>query len=175
MNDVVSISNLTQSINFQELTAQDAEVLVSLYSKDIVQNFEFLQKCPTLEEERIYIERMRNSSTDVLRGIYFEEKLIGTIGLHEINDEDKSARLGVIIWDKNFHKKGIASYSIKSIADFAFSEASLEKLYANILFNNTRADKFYRKLGFRAEHILERYYSLRGKEEDMIHMVLKRH
>lgn len=166
--------NIQSLVTFRNLDTTDAAQLISLYSKEIMKNFGQLQECPDLKAEQAYIARMNQSESDILKGIEYDGRLIGTLGLHEIDECDKSTRLGIIIWDKDYHKKGVGTYAIESLIKFVFEESRIEKIYVNVL-TNTKTERFYRQFGFRVERILENHYSLKGKKEDMLHMVLYKH
>jgi len=77
------------------------EVLRWINNQEIVKNFQFFTGKVKVEEELRYIRKMKKSPGDLLLGIFIEgEELIGTCGLHEIDFNNHTARLGVIIGKK---------------------------------------------------------------------------
>ncbi|MDO4465990.1 MAG: GNAT family N-acetyltransferase [Bacillota bacterium] len=70
---------------------------------------------------------------------------MGTISLKNINDKDAEYAIST---RKCVHGTGVAKQASEQILKMAFEELGLEKVYLNVLANNTRANAFYKKIGF---------------------------
>ena len=156
----------------------DAKYLLEVYNPEITKNFWFFKnKAFTLENEKKYLKRMRRSSVDklwliLLRRKLGSDKVIGTIGLHEIDNRLKTARLGIIIWNKIFQHRGYGIKAITAILTHAFTELNIEKIYITVLAKNYGNNKFYQRIGFVKEGILRKEYLLGKKRLNMIRMSL---
>ena len=65
------------------------EVLGWVNNPEIVSNFQFFTGRVGIEEERLYIDKMNDSPTDLLLGLFVSGVgLIGTCGLHEIDSNN---------------------------------------------------------------------------------------
>ena len=62
--------------------------------------------------------------------IYFNNISIGTIKIGHIDWYTKTADIGIMIGDKNFWNKGIATKSIRTISNIAKKKLKLRKLVA---------------------------------------------
>lgn len=147
----------------------------------ITSKFNFFREPITLERELGYIEKIKRSSNDIIfaieriqrRDLFSEESLpsfefVGTIGLHEIDWACKSARLGVIIWDKKYRGKGYRTKALKILIDYFFGEDILCKIYVNLFKDNCKEIDFYqREFKFKFKAALKNHYRLGGECLDM--------
>ena len=138
------------------------------------QNLSFFSEPVTLERQCAYLERMRKSDTDFLFLVFDKETcvLLGTVGLHEYDRYNKSARLGVLIFNPSLRRNGIGSEAVRLALEYGFAELGLNKIYAKCFATNHKMQMFLLKLGFGMEAILEKEYLLRGEYHDMVRMVI---
>ena len=94
------------------------------------------------------------------------KKHIGAISL-EINDENNSAVLWLIIGDKNFWNKGIATESTYEIIRIAKKYLELSKITLEVFTENIIAQKVYEKCGARKIGVLEKHICKEGKWSDV--------
>ena len=135
-------------------------------------NLAFFERETDYDRQRRYLERMLRSQTDELflirEGEY--DSLAGTIGLHEIDQHLRNARIGAIIFNSNQRGKGLGSRSIGLLLAHAFGERGLNKVYLNVFSENEKGRRLYKRLGFVEEGILRQEYLLRGKFHDFVRM-----
>lgn len=153
----------------------DAKYLIEIHNQEITKNFWFFNELLNLENEQKYLKRIRRSSIDKLWLILLRRKLgydkvVGTIGLHEIDNRLKTARLGIIIWNKIYQHRGYGLKAINAILTHAFDELEIEKIYITTLAKNRGNAKFYQRLGFAKEGILKKEYLLGKKRLNMVRM-----
>lgn len=150
------------------------EVLGWINNEEIVKNFQFFTGKISLEQELCYIEKMESSSTDLLLSVIISEEgeLIGTCGLHEIDFNNDTARLGVIIGKKEHWNKGYAGEAIRALVNWAFSAMNLHKIYLNVFVTNIKGFHLYTETGFQEEGMLREEYKIRGEYVDMLRMAI---
>ena len=102
-------------------------------------------------------------------GIYLqqERKLIGGIGMHQYNRDQKRAQIGYWMSDK-FCGKGLMSRSAERFVDFLFRKVDLNKIEIHSLPENTRSLALAQRLGARQEGHIRQSYLRFGKLEDII-------
>ena len=84
---------------------------------------------------------------------------IGNIKVSEIDKNHHRAEIGIIIGDKNFWGKGIATTAIGIVADYCFGSLNLHKLTAGAYADNLASINAFISNGFiiegqRKEHVL---------------------
>lgn len=90
-------------------------------------------------------------------------KHIGNIKIGNIHPIYKYADIGLIIGDKNYTGKGIATEAIVLCVKFAFEQLHLHRLYAGIYDVNIGSIKAFEKAGFQKEGCEMGKYFFEGK------------
>lgn len=98
-----------------------------------------------------FVKQKRESSIDLLFGIFYDNIHIGNIKLGPISWEHKSAEISYFIGDKNFWGKGIASKVVKKVVEYGIKDLSLEKINSAYLEVNIVSARVLEKCGFLIE------------------------
>lgn len=124
----------------------------------------------TLESERKWLER--NVENEGMFCIVEKEsdKLIGNIGLKNINHLHRTATLGIFIGDKECRNKGYGTDAIKLLLDYGFNYLNLKNIKLDVFEFNERAKACYEKCGFKEYGRRRKCYFLNGKYYDRIEM-----
>lgn len=85
-------------------------------------------------------------------GIYFQDELVGGIGFHSIDHENRKTTLGYWL-DKDHQGKGIMTRSVKILIDFAFDDLGLNRIQINCAPENIKSSSIPKRLGFTKEGI----------------------
>ena len=96
------------------------------------------------------------------------EKIIGTAKLGPIDEVHGLADLAVLIGDKDYLGKGLATRLIKTASELAFERHSVRKLHSGILEHNVPSIKAYTRAGWIVEGILSKHYINNGKLQDWL-------
>lgn len=100
-------------------------------------------------EEASYIQNAINDqdSNTFSYGIVIKDtrELIGTCSLSIYN---VSGRIGILIGEPCGQGKGYGTETIKMLIDYAFNNFLIHRLELNVVSNNIRAQKCYKKAGF---------------------------
>ena len=103
----------------------------------------------TLQEEKTYLEKEQsNKNTFAIIDLQTDE-MIGTVGLHEVDNINRTATLGIFIGNKNYWSKGYGTEAIQLILDFGFNYLNLNNIELALMEFNQRALKRYEKCGFK--------------------------
>ena len=103
----------------------------------------------TLESLKDFVAHVNNTRNFCFAIIDIQsEKHIGNIKIGNIHPIYQYADVGLIIGNKDFCGKGIATEAIKLCVKFAFEHLKLHRLYAGIYDINIASVKAFEKAGF---------------------------
>ena len=124
------------------------------------------------ETEKEWLEKASKNNDDIILNIITldENKLIGTIGIHHINNIARSAVLGIFIGDGDYRSHGYGTEAIKLILDFVFNYLNLNSMSLTLLDVNERAHKCYLKSGFKDTGRLRKNCFINGHYHDTLYM-----
>lgn len=144
-----------KKIYLKNLELYNATTVYCGWLNDLEVNKYLETKNATIDELKKYITEKNNNRDCLLLGIFSvdSDKHIGNIKLESINLQNKSAEMGIMVGDKNYWGKGIATEAVKILTDYAFRLLNLDKILLGVISKNKAAIKVYQKSGFRVEKI----------------------
>ena len=134
---------------------------------DITRFFRFDASRVTLESCLAFIEKA-NQQLDAMHFAIVDEKdeYLGTISLKNIDQESGCAEYAIST-RKKAHGTGAAREATQQILRYAFETLGLVRVYLNVLAENSRANDFYRKAGFRFIREEPAALELRGERKTL--------
>ena len=130
----------------------------------------------SIENAQNYIEysqQLYHQGKEISFLILFDHQLIGRIGLHHIDDQNKNASIGYWLTQK-FQGKGIVSAACKKIISFGFEKINLQRIEIKAAVNNTKSKAIPEKLGFKHEGILRQAEFVNHQFHDLsVYSILK--
>ena len=124
----------------------------------------------SLVGEKEFLEK--ESSKEFMFAIVKQDndELIGNVGLDGVDYKCGTASLGIFIGEQENLSKGYGSEAIKLLIDFAFNELRLHNIMLTVYDMNERAQKAYKKCGFKefGRRHEARFHD--GKYHDIIYM-----
>jgi RimJ/RimL family protein N-acetyltransferase len=96
--------------------------------------------------------------------------LVGFVYLNNIDWFARNAEFGILIGERSRHGKGLAREALSLVADYAFENLNLHKLYLRVVAFNKRALRLYRAFGFVEEGVQRQQAYLRGRYHDVVSM-----
>ena len=128
------------------------------------------------QAEQAWIEKMNASGSDVLFGIIVWEtdRLIGSVGLNQIDFQHRSASLGMMIGEKSEWGKGYGTEATRLVVRYAFGELHLNRVQLHAYEYNLRGIRVYEKVGFRREGVLRQEHVYDGRFWDTVVMAILR-
>lgn len=82
---------------------------------------------------------------------------IGNIKLGPIHPHHLRADIGIIVGEREWHGRGVATESIRLVVDFAFRILGLAKLTAGMYAENIGSRRAFEKAGFTVEGVLRKH------------------
>lgn len=115
--------------------------------------FKFLSPPPSggwnVNNMNEYVVDNWNSESNVLFGVYYRHRLVGTTRLHDIEWDWSRAILGICIFDASLWGRGLATSTIVRIVEFAANDLGLSEIDAGIKPGNIGSCEAFNKAGFR--------------------------
>lgn len=132
----------------------------------------------TLDDEIKWLENFNTKkTTDVLLAIRIvrTNKLIGLVGLHQIDYINSTATLSIAIGNTMARGKGYGKEAISMMIEYAFKTLNLRKICASTLHFNERSKACLLSCGFKEEGIRKEQFYKNGEYADEIQLaILKR-
>ena len=99
-----------------------------------------------------------------------EGRIIGETGLLRMFPAWHQTDLTIIIPDPQMQHKGYGTEAIRRMLDMAFREYEMHRVSIGVVGANADALKFYKKIGFKQEGVLEEAYYYNNEYSDFIMM-----
>lgn len=107
----------------------------------------------SIDELEAFVNRMNESPNELLLGIFTAEQQqhIGNIKLGPIVFSHLRAVIGIVIGEKDFWGKGLATEAIELLSNYAVTTLGLKRIYAGCYESNVGSRKAFEKAGFTVE------------------------
>jgi [ribosomal protein S5]-alanine N-acetyltransferase len=125
--------------------------------QNILEQYEYIEECEK-DEEGYYWSIETNDGVT-----------IGTVSLFEINSHHKTGDLGIVIGDKNYWSKGVATEVLNTLIPYAFEHLDIIRISAEVEAANIPMQKVFEKVGFTQDGVFKDARVKEGKRIDVIH------
>lgn len=136
-------------VTMRPVATADAENFVRWLADTEVTRYMLRLFPPSMEAEREWIERVGKSDDDIMWGIEYDGRLVGTSGLHGVDWLNQHAMTGTMIGDRSVWGKGIARESMQLRTRFCFTKLPLRKLISSYLDGNVASARAQAAAGYR--------------------------
>jgi [ribosomal protein S5]-alanine N-acetyltransferase len=118
----------------------------------------------TLESTRSYVQDALRSDTAIMCRILCDETHhIGNIRLSSISARHQRAIVALMLGDRTYWGKGLATSAIRLITRYGFEKLHLRKLTAGIIEANVGSRRAFEKAGYHIEASLRQHYVIDGE------------
>lgn len=146
----------SERLDYVLLETTDASLMCSWFNNLEITKYLSRGEFPMgLTYETEYIEECQkkqnfNDSTDLKLGLWHREdqKLIGTTGIHQINNRDLQGSFGIVIGEPEYWSNGYGTEILTAMLDWSFRIRGLRLITLRVLGNNPRGQRCYEKCGF---------------------------
>lgn len=123
-----------------------------------------------VDSVKLFVESMCENESNFLFGIFCNKtsKHIGNIKLGPIDYRYKRAGIGLLIGDKNYWGKNIATEALGFVCNYALETLKLNKVEAGCYASNIGSKKLFLKSGFKIEGVLQQHFYIDKTPEDCI-------
>lgn len=124
----------------------------------------------TEASEKRWFERVAKSDTDIIFSVVEKttDKLIGTMGLHNISWKDGTATTGSIIGESEYQNKKYGTEAKMLLLNYAFNTLNLRKICSTVRDFNIKVIKCQEKCGYKEEGRRVEEHYVDGKYYDTI-------
>lgn len=161
-----------EQIYLKELQQADVteEYVQWLNDPNINQFLESRHQIQTIQSCQSFISNLLSQGDSCFWGVYCKQndKHIGNIKLDPINGLYHRGTIGLLIGNKNYWGKGIATEAIQLVSNFAFQELALHKLDAGCYASNKGSEKAFIKAGFQVEGVIKDHFIYQNQFEHCI-------
>ncbi|MFH2049126.1 MAG: GNAT family N-acetyltransferase [bacterium] len=150
-----------ERITLRQIRKSDAISIQKHANDKLISRYMILLPYPyKLEDAYSWIRichRVNRSKTDIMWGIQDNDtgEIIGGMGLHHINYQNKNAETGYWI-GRIYWRRGLMSEAVKMVLKYSFSDLKLVRVYAVCMQPNKASMGVLKKLGFTKEGILRK-------------------
>lgn len=110
-------------------------------------------------------EREAHEHTAFKAGIWRSANLIGFIDLHDLDWNNRHARIGYWL-DQAYTGQGIMTRCVQALVQYAFEALNLHRIEIHVATENYRSRRIPERLGFEQEGVLRHAQRLRGTYVD---------
>jgi UDP-4-amino-4,6-dideoxy-N-acetyl-beta-L-altrosamine N-acetyltransferase len=165
-----------EKVYLRPLQQSDAANFVKWLNHPDIQRLTLRIRPLTLEEEADYMERMRQSTTDVALVIALKvnDLPIGMTGFRQIDWSSRHACFGIVIGETEHWGQGYGTDVTRLIVQYAFDTLNLNRVWLQVCEYNQRGIRCYERVGFRKEGLLRQEYYREGRYWDTLVMAVLR-
>jgi ribosomal-protein-serine acetyltransferase len=124
----------------------------------------------SVEDAEVYIEKCEllfRQKEEVSFVIMYKDKLVGRIGLHHMNLQNKIAAIGY--WqDKGVEGQGIITKSCIALINYGFEDLGLHRIEIKAATNNLKSQAIPERLNFKKEGILRQAELVNNEYLDLV-------
>lgn len=153
----------TERLILRRLDVKDDNEILTLRSDERILKHLLITPCKNTNEATLFIEKI-NGSIDANVSVYWgitqknEDRLIGTICIWQISEENFRAEIGYVL-HPDFQGKGLMSETLDIVVHYAFYVMGLHSLEAQVAPENKASIKLLQKKGFvREAHFKENIF-----------------
>jgi|SRR5690554_963726 RimJ/RimL family protein N-acetyltransferase len=99
-------------------------------------------------------------------------KLIGIAGLHSIDHINNTCEFGLFIGDLDYWNQGYGEEASRLLLDYGFNILNMNNIMLLVFDYNIRAERCYKKIGFKEIGRRRQAYMIAGKSYDIVYMDL---
>lgn len=159
---------IDENISLKLFEIHDAEEMLNLINSNrfyLRKWLSWVDSVKEINDTKTFIKDSKNqyaSNNGFQAGIWTNQKLIGVIGLHEIDWRDKKTEIGYWL-DQNYQGKGIITKSCRALIDYSFKRLKLNKVEIHCAEQNIKSQAIPKRLGFIKEGVLREAQYLNGE------------
>lgn len=137
-------------MRLRKLMEKDADAMLEwMHDSDIVEKMGTDFRSKTIHDCIAFINNSLKDNNNFHRAIVNDrDEYLGTVSLKNINKNEKTAEFAIVICKKAMGC-GIASWAMQDILSIGKNELGLQKIFWCVRKDNSRANRFYIKNGYR--------------------------
>jgi RimJ/RimL family protein N-acetyltransferase len=157
--------------------ATDLETVIRWINDPLVRHFVSMALPSPREREAEWFDKMGKDDKNIVLAIVAksEMKLIGSMGIHQINWVDRVATTGAMIGEKDYWGKGYGTDAKMLVLDYLFNRLNFHKVCSSVIAFNKRSLAYSLHCGYRIEGTRRQHIFRNGRYWSLIELGLLRH
>lgn len=165
-----------KSIYLRPVSLEDAnaDYCAWMNDPDVTKYLESRFNSQRLEDIKSYVREMSEKTDSLFLAIILrkDNKHVGNIKIHRIDNHHRHGEIALIIGEKTCWGKGIGTEAISLLANYAFKNLNLHKIYAGCYAANLGSIKAFKKAGFKEDGIMKQHYFCEGRYVDGVQLAI---
>ncbi len=161
-----------RSIQLRDVRIEDADGPYTdwMNDTDVVRYTESRHTGHSCDSIAAYVAKMAGSPDNLFLAITDREDgtHIGNIKIGPIDWRNRIGDLGLIVGDRRYWGRGMATEAISLVSAYAFEQAQLHKVTASCFAPNVAAIRAFLKAGYSEEGIRRAHWLLEGRWSDIV-------
>lgn len=162
---------ITENLSLKILEERDAEALFAIVSTNrayLGEWLPFVQFTQSSSDSKSFIKSalQQFANSDGFHcGIWYNNQLVGVIGLHYIDSLNEKTSIGYYLAE-DYQQYGIMTKCTQYLVNYCFEELKLNRVEISAAVNNVKSQNIPKKLGFQQEGIIRQNEKLNGQYSD---------
>ncbi len=166
----IPIDNETELRSFEIQDAEELYALVDTNREHLYRWMGWVDTTASVEQMRAFIrhsQARQAQENGFNAGIFHRDRLVGVIGFHYVDHEDRKTEIGYWL-AASMQGKGLMTRACRAMVDYAFRELGLNRVEIQVAIDNLRSRAIPERLGFTQEGILRDDVWLRDRFVDHV-------
>jgi UDP-4-amino-4,6-dideoxy-N-acetyl-beta-L-altrosamine N-acetyltransferase len=146
LQNILEQLSMMAIVNFTELSLDEKKMVLQWRNHPDIAKWMFTQETISLEDHLSYIESLKSKKDKVYFLVKKGLEAIGVIDLANIDYEKRSAEIGIYAKPQ---LRGVGSYLMEAIIDYALHKLKINTLFAKVFTENISAIKLYKRYHFK--------------------------
>ncbi len=150
----------------REITPELFDITMGWLKDEALRRELVIRKHPYSEEEQTkwYVTYKNDRSKLIyIAFLKAENTPVGQVGFNKIDQRHRNGEIHIFVGEPEYRRCGYAGEMLNLLLDIAFHELDLNKVWLKVNDDNVSAVKFYQKMGFVREGLLERHELYEGQ------------
>ncbi len=166
-----------EHVYLRPLEPEDADLVHRWYEDTRIQTLMGDPPMSLAGRRQRYEESVKGDGAHTFRFVIClldDDRAIGRTDIFEIDRQNGSCAFGITIGQPDLWGKGLGTDAVNAVADFAFGQLRMERVWLDTDDHNVRAQAAYRKAGFAEEGRFRHAFYQDGRWTDDIRMAMLR-
>jgi RimJ/RimL family protein N-acetyltransferase len=169
------MSIVGKKIRLRAIERSDIPTFVRWFNDpEVTQYLETYMPLSQAQEERWFEAQLEQRDRFIFGVETLDGKLIGNLGLIDIDWKNSHALLGIVLGEKEYWGQGYGTDAITTLLGFAFKQMNLHRVHLPTYEYNKRAIRCYEKCGFTLEGRMRQAHFHDGQYYDELVMGILR-
>lgn len=162
-----------KKVNLRPLSKEDVPTITRWVNDPEVRDFVSMAFPQNEKNEEGWIDKLYSNEKQIVLAIETKDgKLIGSMGIHDINWINRNATTGALIGEKEYWGKGFGTDAKMYLLDYAFNTLGLFKICSNVVTYNKRSLQYSLHCGYKIEGRRKKHIFKHGRFWTLIELGL---